>query len=232
METKKSSRANLEKDLSLNFLMGIVVGLAILFVGFEWGEKDIEVVKHTGLINILEDDFIDPSVQDVPPPPIPEPEIPKELDVINIVEDAINVENPIDFTSEDDPSHAVNIKVPIAGIVEEDEKMDENKVFVIVEKQPEFPGGEQALMKYIADNIVYPSIAIENNIYGRVFCEFVVNADGSVSDVAVIRPLNQYLDREALRVLKTLPKFIPGEQMKKPVRVKYSIAVQFKLEQR
>jgi len=232
METKKSSRANLEKDISLNFLMGVVVGLAILFVGFEWGEKDIEVATFTGIVNIIEEEEIEATEQNEPPPPLPEPEIPKELDVINIVENEIEVE-AIDFTSEDDATHAqVETYVAPTGVVEEEEEMDENTVFTIVEKQPEFPGGEQALLNYIAANIIYPTIAIENGIYGRVFCEFVVNADGSVSDVAVTRPLNQYLDREAIRVLKTLPKFKPGEQRGKPVRVKYSIPVQFKLEQR
>jgi len=231
METKKSSRANLEKDLSLNFMMGIVVSLAILFVGFEWGEKDFEVAFYPGPNRGLIDDDIAPSVQDVPPPPLPEPELPKELDVINIVEDAIEVEATIDFSSEDDPSQAVSPPARPTGIVEDEEKMNDDKVFFIVEKQPEFPGGEPALLKYIADNIIYPAIAIDNGFSGRVFCEFVVNADGSVSDVAIVRPLNQYLDKEALRVLKTLPRFKPGEQRGKPVRVKYSISVQFKLAQ-
>ena len=231
METKKSSRANLEKDLSLNFMMGIVVGLAILFVGFEWGEKDFEVAFYAGPNSGLLDEVIDPSVQNVPPPPLPEPEVPKELDVINIVADAIEVEAAIDFSSEDDPSQAVLPPTHPSGVVEKDEPMDDNEVFFIVEKQPEFPGGEPALLKYIADNIIYPAVAIDNGFYGRVFCEFVVNADGSVSDVAIVRPLNQYLDKEALRVLKTLPRFKPGEQRGKPVRVKYSISVQFKLAQ-
>ena len=230
METKKSSRANLEKDLSFNFLMGIVVSLAILFVGFEWGEKDFEVTPRGNLIDIMAEEDIDPSVQNEPPPPLPEPEVPKELDVINIVEDVILVETTIDFSSEDDFSKAQPKYVLPAGVVEEDEKMDE--IFTIVEKQPEFPGGEPALLKFIADNIIYPTIAVENGIFGRVFCEFVVNADGSVSDVTIIRPLNQYLDKEALRVLNTLPRFKPGEQQGKPVRVKFSMSVQFKLEQR
>ena len=232
METKKSSKANLEKDISLNFLMGVVVGLAILFVGFEWGEKDIEVATFTGIVNVIEEEEIEASEQNEPPPPLPEPEIPKELDVINIVENEIEVES-IDFTSEDDLSHAQEVTyVAPVGVVEEEEEMDPEHVFTIVEKNPEYPGGEAALMKYIMDNIIYPTIAIENGISGRVFCEFVVNADGTVTDVQVTRAFNQYLDREAIRVLRTLPRFKPGEQRGKPVRVKYSVPVVFKLEQR
>jgi len=111
-----------------------------------------------------------------------------------------------------------------------EQEMDNNFIFTIVEKSPVFPGGEVALFKFIQDNIKYPLIAVENGIQGRTFCEFVVNKDGSVSDIAIIRPLNQYLDREAVRVLKMLPKFIPGEQRGQAVRVKYSMPVQFTLK--
>jgi len=232
METKKSSKANLEKDISLNFLMGVVVGLAILFVGFEWGEKDIEVATYTGIVNIIEEEEIEASEQNEPPPPLPEPEIPKELDVINIVENEIEVES-IDFTSEDDVSHAQEVTyVAPVGVVEEEEEMDENYVYAFSEDMPEYPGGMEALYKFINDNIIYPQIAIENGWGGRVPCEFVVNADGTVTDVKVSRSLNTYLDKEAIRVLKMLPNFIPGKQRGKPVRVKFSMPVFFQLNQR
>ena len=232
METKKSSKANLEKDISLNFLMGIVVGLAILFVGFEWGEKDIEVATSSGVADIIIEEEIDATIQEEePPPPPPEPEIPKEMDIITVVEDQMEVES-IDFTSEDDASHAqVEVFTPSQGIVEEEEEMDENHVWEYVDKMPEFPGGKDVLTKWIADNTNYPQIAIENGYTGVVYCSFVVNTDGSVVDVTVARGSHIYLDREALRVLNMLPKFIPGEQMGKPVRVKYSVPVRFSLSQ-
>jgi len=100
-------------------------------------------------------------------------------------------------------------------------------VFVSVEKMPEFPGGDAALLKWITENINYPEIAKENNITGRVNCTLTVNADGSVSDVKVIRSIDPNLDNEAVRVLSALPKFKPGENKGKAVRVKYSVPVRF-----
>lgn len=231
MEIKKTPRADLEKDKSLNFLMGLVIALAVLFVGFEWGEKDIEVATDSGLTAVIDEEEIDMTVQnEPPPPPPPEPEVIKEPDILDIVEDEEKVESLEIASSEDDASHA-QVETYVAPVEEEEEEVDENFVFVTVEKMPEFPGGDPALLKWIAENISYPTIAAENGIQGRVSCTFTVNADGSVSDVQVVRPVDPNLDKEAIRVLKKLPKFKPGEQRGKPVRVKYSVPVRFKLQQ-
>lgn len=229
MEIKKTSRADLEKDKSLNYLMGLVVALAILFVGFEWGETDLEVSIDNGITNIIAEEEIEATEQNEPPPPAPEPEQIKAPDIIEIVENNIEVET-VTFTSEDDASHK-QVETYVAPVETKEEEVDDDFIFVSVEKNPEFPGGEAALMKWIAEHLVYPTIAAENGIYGRVSCQFVVNADGSVQDVEVIRPVNQYLDREAIRVLKMLPKFKPGEQRGKPVRVRFSVPVRFQLNQ-
>ena len=229
MEIKKSTKANLEKDISLNFLMGIVIALAILFVGFEWGETEIEVATNSGMAVNIDEEEIDASVQNEPPPPVQEPEPIKTMEIINIVEDNIEVE-AIDFTSEDDLTLAQveTYVAPVEGNVEEE--VDDDYVFMVAETPPEFYGGEAALLKWISDNIKYPQIAIENGYQGRVYCQFVVNTDGSVVDVEVSRSLNQYLDKEAVRVLRLLPKFKPGEQRGKPVRVRYTVPVRFQLQ--
>ena len=109
----------------------------------------------------------------------------------------------------------------------ETENFDDSFVFVSVEKMPQFPGGEVALLKWISENINYPEEAKKNKIEGRVSCTFVVNKDGSVSDAQVVRPFDPELDKEAVRVLQSLPKFKPGEQGGKAVRVKYSVPVRF-----
>ena len=231
MEIKKSAKANLEKDITLNYLMGMVVGLAVLFVGFEWGETETEVNVVTGFQNVIVEEEIEASVQEEEPPP-PPVEIPVVTapEIINIVENTIVVED-IQFTSEDDATHAqVDTYVaPVGVIEEEEEQMDEHHVFVTVEKMPEFPGGDAALLKWINEHLVYPTIAQENGISGRVSCSFVVNADGSVTDAEVTRGLDPSCDKEALRVLRMLPKFKPGEQRGKPVRVKYSVPIRFQL---
>jgi len=102
-------------------------------------------------------------------------------------------------------------------------------VFEIVEQMPEFPGGAAGLMQFLSNNIKYPAIAEENGIQGRVVCTFVVECDGSITDIKVSRPLDPSLDKEAVRVLSKMPKWIPGKQKGKPVRVKYSVPVTFRL---
>lgn len=230
MEIKKTPRANLEKDKSLAFLMGLVLGLAVLFVGFEWGEKEIQVATDSGIATVIEEEEIEATVQNEPPPPPPEPEVIKAPEILEIVEDNVKVDDVEMISTEDDASQA-QVDTYVAPVEEEEEVVDDNFVFVTVEKMPEFPGGETALLKWIADHIVYPTIAAENGVQGRVSCTFTVNADGSVTDVQVIRPRDPNLDKEAIRVLKQLPKFKPGEQRGKPVRVKYSIPVNFRLQQ-
>ena len=232
MEVKKSSRADFEKDKSINFLMGLVIGFAILFVGFEWGEKDVEISLVSGISAVVEEEEIEATEQqEEPPPPMPEPEVVAVTEVINIVEDNIKTES-FDFSSEDDATHAQTevYVAPVAAVIVEEE-VDDTYIFVTVEKHPEFPGGETALMRWISDNMSYPTIAAENGIQGKIFCQFVVNVDGSVVDVEVVKGRDPYLDKEAIRVLKLLPKFKPGEQRGKAVRVRYSVPVNFKLQQ-
>jgi protein TonB len=231
MEIKKTSSADLEKDKSLSFLMGLVVALAILFVGFEWGEKDIQVATDSGLSTVIDEEEIEATEQnEPPPPPEPEPEVIKEPDILDIVEDEEKVENIQIASTDDDALHA-QVETYVAPVEEEEEEVDESYVFITVEKMPEFPGGDAALLKWIGDNMIYPTIAAENGVQGRVSCTFTVNTDGSVTDVQIVRPVDPNLDKEALRVLAKLPKFKPGEQRGKPVRVRYSVPVRFRLQQ-
>ena len=107
---------------------------------------------------------------------------------------------------------------------------EENKVFDIVEQQPLFPGGPAALMKYLSDHTKYPVVAQENGVQGRVTVQFVVNKDGSIVDAKVLRGVDPYLDKEAVRVIMGMPKWKPGMQRGKPVRVKYTVPVMFRLQ--
>lgn len=106
----------------------------------------------------------------------------------------------------------------------------ENKVFDVVEQMPSFPGGQSALMSYLANNIKYPVVAQENGVQGRVVVSFVVERDGSITDVQVVRSVDPSLDREAQRVVRSMPKWIPGKQNGQAVRVKYNVPVSFRLE--
>ena len=122
------------------------------------------------------------------------------------------------------------IEIDTAPVADIKEEVDDNFVFDSAEVMPEFPGGQIALMQWIRENMYYPIIAQENRIQGRVDCSLVVNADGSVADVVVDRGVDPSIDKEAVRVLRKLPDFTPGMQKGKPVRVKYSVQVSFKLQ--
>lgn len=109
-------------------------------------------------------------------------------------------------------------------------KEEETKIFTVVEQMPSFPGGEAALMQYLSKNIKYPPFAEENNIQGRVICTFVVERDGSVSDIRIARSVDPSLDKEAIRVVSGMPRWIPGRQNGQMVRVKYTLPVTFRLQ--
>ena len=109
-------------------------------------------------------------------------------------------------------------------------KEEETKVFDVVEQMPSFPGGPSALMQYLASNIKYPVVAEENGVQGRVIVTFVVEKDGSITDVRVVKSVDPSLDKEAQRVVKSMPKWIPGKQNGSAVRVKYTVPVTFRLQ--
>jgi protein TonB len=115
-------------------------------------------------------------------------------------------------------------------VVDEKPKEEETKVFDVVEQMPSFPGGDAELMKFLSTHIKYPVVAEENGIQGRVIATFVVERDGSISDVKVIKSVDPSLDKEAIRVLKSMPKWIPGKQNGAAVRVKYTVPVTFRLQ--
>ena len=107
---------------------------------------------------------------------------------------------------------------------------EDNKVFEVVEQMPSFPGGYAALMQWLGSNMKYPTIAAENNVQGRVIVQFVVEKDGSITDVHVAKSVDPSLDKEASRVVKAMPKWIPGKQNSSPVRVRFTVPVTFKLQ--
>ena len=232
MEIKKSRKADLEGGKGLSILMGIVVGLAVLFVGFEWGTQEKTIQKDEGIADIIAEEEIDITRQEeTPPPPQPPPPVEQVAEVLNVVEDDVEVENTDLLSSEDNQAEAqTQTYVPPVVKVEEEEESSQ-QIFMVVEEMPEFPGGQAALMSFIAKSIKYPVVAQENGIQGRVTCSFVVNKDGSIVDAEVIRGIDPSLDKEALRVINTMPKWKPGKQRGKPVRVKFTVPINFRLNQ-
>ncbi|MBO7467659.1 MAG: energy transducer TonB [Bacteroidaceae bacterium] len=227
MEVKKSKSANLERGKGTWVLMGLVAVLAILYVAFEWTQHEKKFnddILNAGDITIEEEviPITMPEKKTVPPPP----QAVTQAEVLNIVEDDADIEETT-LVSAEDQTEYVEISDDVPIVVEDIE--EEQQIFQVVENMPEFPGGTAALMAYLRKNIKYPTICQEQGIQGRVVVQFVVNKDGSIVDPEVIKPVNPYLDKEALRVISTMPKWKPGEQRGKPVRVKFTVPVQFKL---
>ena len=226
MQLKKSPKASLEDKKVVYVLMGLVLVLSICYVAFEWTEKEVTKYEVSDTDFFFEEEIdIQQTTQETPPPP--PPPVVQEVEVLNVVEDDVEVEE-IEINTEDDKDVEVVIAPPVEAPVEEEE---EDVVFQVVETMPEFPGGPQALFKYLADNVKYPVIAQENGIQGRVICQFVVNKDGSIVEVVAVRSSGEpSLDKEAIRVINSMPKWKPGKQRGKPVRVKYTVPVNFRLQ--
>ena len=228
MLIKKSEKASLEKDKLVYALMGLVLVLSLCYVALEWAQAEVRetaVAKSEEAIFEEELEEIQQTQQDTPPPPPPPPA--QEIEELTVVEDDEETES-IEINADDNQDVEVEIAPPAEEVVEEEE---EEVIFVVVESMPEFPGGAQAMYKFLGENVKYPVIAQENGIQGRVICQFTVNKDGSLVDIEVVRSGGDpSLDKEAVRVIKSMPKWNPGKQRGKPVRVKYTIPVNFKLQ--
>lgn len=227
MEVKKSPKADLEGKKTTWMLVGYVIVLAFMFVAFEWTKRDIVIDTSQALSDLVFEEEIVPITeqkQEVAPPP---PEVPAAAEILNIVDDKADVEESV-VASTEDTGQKVEVKyVPVKVVEEEPE---EQTIFEVVEQMPDFPGGMGALMQFLSKNIKYPTIAQENGTQGRVIVQFVVNRDGSIVDPRVVKSVDPYLDKEALRVIGTMPKWKPGMQRGKPVRVKYTVPVMFRLQ--
>ena len=231
MEVKKSPKADLERGKTMSVLMGFIVGLAVLYVGFEWSTQDVMVVDETEQVqDVIAEEEIEITRQENTPPPPPPPAAPAVAEVLTVVDDDVELAD-VEIASSEDDASAAQAETYVAPVVEEEEEEESaQQIFTVVEKQPEFPGGMSELMKFLSKNIKYPVIAQENGIQGRVVCSFVVNRDGSIVDIQVMRGVEPSLDKEAVRVIGTMPKWKPGEQRGKPVRVKFILPVQFRLQ--
>lgn len=228
MEIKKSPKADLESKKTTWLLVGYVIVLAFMFVAFEWTKRDVKIDTSQAVADVVFEEEIIPITEQpekvTPPPPVAPPPV---AETLTIVEDDADVEET-DIASTEDVGQKVEIKyVPVAV---EEEEPEEQTIFEVVENMPEFKGGQAALMSYLAKNIKYPTIAQENGTQGRVIVQFVVNKDGSIVDAKVVRSVDPYLDKEALRVINSMPKWTPGMQRGKPVRVKFTVPVMFRLQ--
>lgn len=227
MELKKSIKADLEWRKPMFFQIGIFVSLVLVLAMFElFGSREKELVAfdYTGFVETEDIILQTEQPKEIPPPP----EAPMTTTVIDIIDDNIKIETSFEVDAESDESTVTQSYEYVEFIQEE--AAAEEEIFVIVEENPEFPGGEEARQKFLANNIVYPRVAIESGIEGRVIVGFVVEPDGRISNVKIVRGRVQSLDDEALRVAKMMPRWKPGRQRSKAVRVQYTMPVIFMLQ--
>jgi len=228
MEIKKTEKANLENKKLLFTEIGLIISLLIVFVAFEWTQEEVKVSNLEDTTQVITEEEIIPITQETPPPPPSAPKIPILSDQIDIVDDEIKIDDDMFMNLEDDAS----IGVEIMDYVEVQEEVVEEEAipFQLVEEKPSFQGGDaNQFSKWVNSRLVYPEIAKENGVQGRVTLQFTVEKDGSVTKVKVLRGVDPSLDKEAVRVVSMSPKWKPGKQRDRAVPVTYTFPVIFQL---
>lgn len=226
MTTKKTEKADLQNKKLLFAEIGCIIALTVVYFGFEFtsAETRTVVLEETSEVFFTEENV--PITQETPPPP-PKVQVPVLSDIIDIVEDDIMVDDNL-FLKEDDFDKAVEI---IDYYEFEEEEVEEEEIpFAIVEEKPKFQNGDANMFsKWVNQRLVYPEIAKETGVQGRITLQFTIEKDGSMSKVKVLRGVDPSLDKEAVRVVSMSPKWKPGKQRDRAVAVTYTFPVVFQL---
>lgn len=229
MTTKKSPRADLENKRLLLIQIGLILALVVVLAAFEYKTYDRNVNLITAEIpQIIEEEQIPVTMET--PPALPEmPLTPVLSDAIEIVEDDIVIEEDVFIDTEDDGTFAIEIRDYVSTNTEE--AVEEEEIpLAIVEEKPKFMGGdENTFTKWVHERIVYSDLAKENGIQGRVVLTFLVDADGYVKNVTVLRGLDPSIDKEAVRVVSSSPRWTPGRQRDRNVKVRYNFPINFQI---
>ena len=219
MEVKKSPKAKL----------GLIIALGVILCAFEWSTSEkAETVIQQEEAPVVEVEQV-PVTTEAPPPPPEAPKVPVLSDMIEVVDDDIVVDTDLFISLEDDVDMGVEIMDYVAEVAEE--TIEEAPIpYTLVEEKPSFMGGDaNEFTKWVYSKIVYPEVARENGISGRVTLQFTIESDGSLTNIKVLRGIDQSLDQEAVRVVSMSPKWTPGKQRDKAVRVTYTFPIMFQL---
>ena len=230
MILNKSHNANLENLRTIFFETGMIITLLLVFLAINWKTYEKKVIQsYDRAIDNTPVEMV-PVTQQKPPEP-PKIQAPVIVTAINIVDDDIEVDEDFKIDAEAEPMDSIQAYVPVP-VMKEEENAVEEEIFRVVESAPEFPGGEEALYDYLAKNMRYPDMAKEAGISGKVFLTFVVEKDGSITDVQLLRGIGGGCDEEAIRVVQKMPTWAPGRQRNIPVRVQYNLPIKFTLQLR
>ncbi len=226
MKTKKSEKANLENKRGYFFLFGLLISLGVVLLAFEWKQPAPKPMELGAL------SFVEPDVLYIPPTTTREKPLPPKIvvpEIFKLVDNNSETDMNMDvFNTE--PEEAIIDLDQLVFRPKENQNNKEEEIFVSVEEMPEFPGGDLALRQYLANAIKYPIIAQENDIHGKVYVSFVIDETGNITNVYLLRGVDTSLDNEALRVVQSLPKWKPGKQGGKAVKVRYNVPIQFELQ--
>lgn len=230
MEPIKTFQADLENKKVIFREIGLIISLVLIFFIFRLRtyNKDVDVFDRFSQSEVAEE-MVPVTFQEskpLPPPPA------RQTTLITIVENDVEVETDIEINAEADQETVIAEYVPATEqfFEKEDELFAEETIFVVVESMPSFPGGVNEMMRFLHDQIRYPQLARETGIQGKVFVTFVVEKDGSVTDVSILRGIGGGCDEEAIRVVESMPKWIPGKQRNVPVRVRFNLPIKFTLQ--
>lgn len=228
MEIKKSPKADLEGKKLTFTLIGLVITLFVVWRVMEYKSYDKQTVDNLQkTVEVIEEEMVEITKQEQlkVQPPQPKPQVTQ----IQVVEDDVEVEDDIDIDAEVSQDEIIEEYEFTPPEIEEEEIV-EAEIFKVVEEMPEFPGGAAKMMEYIQKNIKYPMMARESDIQGRVFVSFVVEPDGSITNVSVMRGIGGGCDEEALRVVQSMPNWKPGKQRGSAVRCSFTVPIIFKLQ--
>ena len=229
MEIKKSEKASMDNKRFLFTEIGMVIALLIVWGAFSYTSREKKVATLEADQTVVEVEDMVPITEETPPPPEAAPKIPILSDQIDIVDDNIKVDDSM-FQNIEDSNEGFEIMDYIESAPEEETIEEEAIPFQLVEEKPSFNGGDaNEFSKWVNSRLVYPEIAKENGVQGRVTLQFTVNADGSLSNVKVLRGVDSSLDKEAVRVVSSSPKWKPGKQRDRAVKVTYTFPVIFQL---
>jgi len=227
MESKKSQHADLEAKKFIFFEVGLIVALGLSLIASEWNSAVKKIIINTPWQSVIEDVVIKNTIIE-DQKPAPKPVI---APVIRLVDNNTATTQDLIINSEIKPDDVLpDYIAPVPVQLEEEKSIEDDTPFVVVEKMPEFPGGMSALLDFLAKNTRYPQSAAETGIQGTVYLSFVVEKDGNVSNIKTLRGIGGGCNQEAERVLSLMPKWKPGNQFGKPVRVSFNVPVVFKLQ--
>lgn len=222
MKAKKSQRFDIDRKRGLFLRIGFIVSITLVILAFEWGTSN----DQSGLIFDLQEVPIDEEIIDITVQEVKKPKpLPKIIQIEN--DEKLPEDQPRIDDVEISPEDSIEI-LPFINIEDDSEpEVVETVPFVNVQKKPKFPGGEEAMMRFIQSNIKHPEPERIAGIQGKVMISFIIGVDGSISNINVLKGLTNNLNNEAKRIVRMMPKWSPGEQRNKPVRVIVNLPFNF-----